>query len=141
MFKKITYKELNARQKENYNFHKIAAVLSDYGFNSLRLTDDWEGADFIARHIDGELSLKVQLKGGLGVYKKYRGKDIYIAFRDKDDYYVYPHDAFLDEVALAKIEHTESWKRENGFYTWSTEKMGGATIPSWAKPFLDNHRL
>ena len=46
--KKIHYKDLNSRQKENYNFQKVAGELADYGFNCLRLTDDWQGADFIA---------------------------------------------------------------------------------------------
>lgn len=43
MFSRITYARLNSRQKENYNFQKIAARLADYGFNSIRLTDDWQG--------------------------------------------------------------------------------------------------
>jgi hypothetical protein len=34
--KKITYEELNARQKENYNFLKISAVLADYGSEQMR---------------------------------------------------------------------------------------------------------
>jgi len=28
--------------------HKVAAALADYGYNSMRLNDDWQGADFIA---------------------------------------------------------------------------------------------
>jgi hypothetical protein len=55
---KIAYTELNSRQKENYNFQKVAAHLADYGFNSLRLSDDWQGADFIACHIDGNMFLR-----------------------------------------------------------------------------------
>jgi hypothetical protein len=35
-------------------------VLADYGFLTMRLSDDWQGADFIAQHIDGAF-LKVQL--------------------------------------------------------------------------------
>ena len=50
---RIRYADLNARQKENYNFQKVSAVLADFGFTTLRLTDDWQGADFIAQHIDG----------------------------------------------------------------------------------------
>ncbi len=50
---KIAYHELNARQKENYNFLRVSAVLADYGFMTMRLSDDWQGADFIAQHIDG----------------------------------------------------------------------------------------
>ena len=48
---KISYSELNAKQKENFNFHKIEAAISDYGFNSFRLNDDWQGANFIAINI------------------------------------------------------------------------------------------
>ena len=65
MFERVDYRELNSRQKENYNFQKVAGRLADYGFNCLRLSDDWQGADFIACHIDGETFLRVQLKGRL----------------------------------------------------------------------------
>ena len=77
--KKIKYTELNSKQKENYNFHKVASALADYGFNSLRLNDDWQGADFIA--INGDDMMKIQLKGRFTVDKKYINKEIYIAFK------------------------------------------------------------
>ncbi len=32
-FKKIDYLELNPKAKENYNFHQMAAILSNYGYN------------------------------------------------------------------------------------------------------------
>jgi len=70
MFKRITYNELNPRQKENYNFQKVSGVLADYGYVTIRLSDDWQGADFIAQHIDGERFLKIQLKGCLTFDKK-----------------------------------------------------------------------
>ena len=44
----INYAELNSRQKEAYNFQKLAAALADYGFNCIKLSDDWQGADFLA---------------------------------------------------------------------------------------------
>mgnify|MGYP006172859965 FL=1 len=72
--KKIKYTELNSKQKENYNFHKVASALADYGFNSLRLNDDWQGADFIA--INGDDMMKIQLKGRFTVDKKYINKEI-----------------------------------------------------------------
>ena len=56
---RIQYKQLNARQKENYNYQKLAAILADYGFVTMRLSSDWQGADLIAQHIDGETFLKV----------------------------------------------------------------------------------
>ena len=57
----VTYEDLKPKQKENYNFAKISAVLADYGYVTMRISDDWEGADFIAHHHDGTF-LKVQLK-------------------------------------------------------------------------------
>ena len=59
IFTRVDYKKLNARQKENYNFQKVSAFLADYGYVTLRLSDDWQGADFIAYHVNGESFLKV----------------------------------------------------------------------------------
>ena len=88
-FVPIVYADLNSRQKENYNFHLVAARLAEYGYNSMRVTDDWQGADFIACHIDGDRFMKVQLKGRMTLDQKYEGKDIHIAFRHGDQCYVY----------------------------------------------------
>ena len=74
IFKRIDYQKLNSRQKENFNFQKVSAFLADYGYVTLRLSDDWQGADFIAVHISGDQFLKVQLKGRLTVDKKYEKK-------------------------------------------------------------------
>ena len=95
VFQHVDYTELNSRQRENYNFQKVSAVLADYGFTTMRLSSDWKGADFIADHVNGEVFLKVQLKGVLTADAKYQGKDIWICFRRKDVWYLYPHDDFL----------------------------------------------
>ena len=34
-FEKIDDNSLNAKQKENFNFHKVAAAFADYGFNCM----------------------------------------------------------------------------------------------------------
>ena len=57
--KAVIYKELKPKQKELFNFQKIAATLADYGFNCIKLADDWQGADFLAYHINGITTLKV----------------------------------------------------------------------------------
>jgi hypothetical protein len=116
---KIEYKSLNARQKENYNFQKISALLADYGFATMRLSDDWNGADFLAMHIDGVTTLKVQLKGRLTFGEKYRDKDLWVCFPHGADWYLYPHDPLL-EVALLEtaIGRSESWIR-GGLYTFN----------------------
>ena len=113
---KIPYKKLNARQKENFNFHQISARLAEYGFTSIRLSDDWQGADFIAQHIDGATFIKVQLKGRLTVDKKYENKDLYIAFPDGDQWYLCPHDELLKaDLASSNIENTDSWKTDGRY--------------------------
>lgn len=123
MFKRIRYKDLNARQKENFNFQKVASTLADYGFNCIRLSDDWQGADFIACHIDGNNFVKIQLKGRLTFDKKYIGKNIYIAFNQDRKWHLYPHDKLLrkkveDQKTVEKlIENTKAWL-ERGIYSF-----------------------
>lgn len=115
--KKIGYSELNSRQKEIFNFQKVAGLLADYGFNCLKLADDWQGADFLAYHKDGTHTLKVQLKSRLTIGKKYWNKSLYIAFPFGNAWYLMEHDRL---VALAK-KHTnwlasKSW-RKGGTYS------------------------
>ena len=134
VFARVPYGQLNSRQQENYNFQKVAARMADYGFNCLRLTDDWQGADFVACHIDGETFLKVQLKGRFCIDRKYAGKNIYIAFLDQDDCYVYPHDAVMNLVDAAdKINGSKSWA-EFGAYSWPS-------IPKWVHPLISSYKI
>jgi len=117
-FQRIRYADLNARQQENYNCQKLAAKLADYGFICIRLSDDWQGADLIACHLDGKTSLRIQLKGRYCVDQKYRGKDLYIGFRDDEDWYVYPHDDVLNQVLSSnRLVGTKSWD-ELGCYSF-----------------------
>jgi len=135
MFTQVPYSELNARQRENYNFQKVAARLADYGFNCLRLTDDWQGADFIACHIDGQTFLKVQLKGRLCLDKKYIGKNIHIAFLRGDDCFLYPHDELLATVKANGVlnEESERW-RGQGQRHWPQP-------PAWGLAFLSEYKI
>jgi hypothetical protein len=113
---RISYTDLNSRQQEIYNFHKVAALLAEYGFNCIKLSDDWQGADFLAYHKDGKDTLKVQLKSRMTIDKKYLGKGLYIAFPAQGSWCLVEHDVLVQRVR----EHTnwlntESW-RENGLY-------------------------
>lgn len=118
MFQRIKYEQLNSRQKENFNFQKVAAKLADYGFYCMWLNDDWQGADFIACHIDGNTFIKVQLKGRLTIDKKYNGKDIYIAFNQNGLWYIYPHDQLQSELlAMGLMSRSKSWE-DSGAYNW-----------------------
>jgi hypothetical protein len=116
--RKVMYKHLSAPQQESYNFQKVSAVLADYGFATIRLSDDWQGADFIAQHYDGDLFFRIQLKGRLSFDKKYSGKEIKVVFPYKGNWYIYDHDDLL-LVAFSHgiVEKTKSWI-ENGSYTF-----------------------
>ena len=113
---KVNYKDLNARQKENYNYHKVASALADYGYDCMRLNNDWQGADFIAVHNDGKEMLKIQLKGRFTIDKKYQNKDIYIAFIEKNIVKIYNHDDAVS-VIPENIKNSDSWIK-NDSYSW-----------------------
>lgn len=120
-FQRINYTEINARQKENFNFQKVSSLLADFGFSTYRLTDDWNGADFLAVHIDGSTFLRVQLKGRVTFEKRYQGKDLWVCFRHAGLVYLYPHDDVLAAaLKTTNIENTKSWQKANGVYSFPT---------------------
>lgn len=129
----VPYAQLNARQRESYNFQKISAVLADYGFSTIRLSDDWNGADFIAQHISG-VTLLVQLKSRLCVTSEYRGKNLWIAFPSGNDWFLFPHDEVLNQVVQRTgIQSTVAWKI-HGAYSWGA-------VPANLRTILEPYRL
>jgi hypothetical protein len=133
----VEYEHLNSRQKENYNFQKVSGVLADYGFVTLRLSDDWQGADFIANHISGQQFIKVQLKGRLTLDQKYQGKDIWICFRHQEIWYLFPHDAAL-AWALKYMSLGKPAVWENGTGVWSYRSPPKQFL-EWLRPFALTH--
>jgi hypothetical protein len=115
IFQRILPSKLSSKQKEAYHFQKISAVLADYGFQTIRLSDDWCGADFIAQHLNGSF-LKVQLKGRLTVNKKYEGKDLWICFPYQEAWYIYPHDEILDILLNKKYNSIVNTYKKLGIY-------------------------
>ena len=116
-FAKVAYSTLNSRQKEVYNFHKVAAVLAEYGFNCLRLIDDWQGADFLAYHKDGHDTLRVQLKSRLYIAKKYRDKNLYLCFPLAGTWYLVLHDELIEAVGRHTTYLTSASWRKRGSYS------------------------
>ena len=113
---RINYNDLNAKQKEIYNFQKVAAVLADYGFNCIKLADDWQGADFLAYHKDGEQTLKVQLKGRVSIYRKYQRKGLHMCFPVGKNWCLVPHDDLV-QIAGETTPWLASQSWENGGYS------------------------
>ena len=120
LLKKCSYPSLKPLQKEIYNFQKVAGCLADYGFNCIKLADDWQGADFLAYH---NHTLKVQLKARLTIDKKYVRKDLYMAFPIGEYWYLIEHDAL---VALIKEDtnwlESPSWQERGGYSSHSPNK-------------------
>ena len=120
-FKEIPYGELNPRQQEAYNFQKLAAVLADFGLITIPLNNDWNGADFIAQMHDGTTFVKVQLKSRLTFDQKYRGKQLYVCFRDgvgeHSVWYMYDHDELLEKVSKVRnITDTKTWELDKPYH-------------------------
>ena len=134
-FKRVSYAALKGRQQENYNFQKVSGVLADFGFSTVRLTDDWEGADFVAQHADGKTLLRVQLKPRLCFSKKYMNKNLWMCFREGASVYLFPHDKVLALIIESgrTMSGTESWEVK-GNYSFTS-------ISSWMKPLLEPYKL
>ena len=114
--KKIAYNSLNAKQQEAFNLQQVSAIFAEYGYLVIKLSDDWNGADFIALEFNSEHYIKVQLKGRFSFNKKYLNKNIHICFHDKDtnNWYLYPHDMLCD-IMMKKSKTTKSWKEEGAY--------------------------
>jgi frataxin-like iron-binding protein CyaY len=106
----ISYNDLNARQKEQFNFQKLASLLASYGFNCIKLADDWQDADFLAYHISKNTTLKIQLKSRITIQRKYVDKEIWIAFPHKGSWYLIEHDQLEAKVG----KHT-SWLKSGSW--------------------------
>jgi hypothetical protein len=79
------------------------------------LNNDWQGADFIAVHNDGEKMLKVQLKARFTIAEKYSNKEIWIAFLEDGVVYMYDHDLIVSKLKERTL-NSKSWK-ENKQYS------------------------
>jgi hypothetical protein len=117
-FEKVVYSELNAKAQEMYNFQKVSAKLADYGFTTIWLNNDWQGADFIGVHANGVTDIKVQLKGRLSFSKMYIGKNIYMCLISDDGIYFYLHDEVLNQ-----LDHRISDKKYIKTGSWSTSRL------------------
>ena len=113
---KVSYSNLNSKQKEIHNFQKVAGLLADYGFNCIKLADDWQGADFLAYHKDGSDTLKVQLKSRITIDKKYINKSVYVAFPIAESWYLIEHEVLINLIAAnTSWLITPSWLNDGNY--------------------------
>lgn len=130
----VDYRKLNSRQQEAHNFQKVSALLADYGYITIKLDSDWQGADFIAQHHEDPAFLKVQLKSRLTFDRKYHDKDLYVCFPSAGEWYLFHHDTLLDAVLASGVMATSASWREKGGYSFPR-------IPTTLLPLLAPYRL
>lgn len=136
--KRVVYPELSAKQKEIYNFQKVAGLLADFGFNSIKLADDWQGADFLAYHKDGDQTLKVQLKARVTIDKKYLGKDLYMTFPHKGIWYLIHHDELVRIAGeTTSWLRSASWREHGGYSSASPNQEMLAGLSEFALKAAD----
>lgn len=109
---------MGTKALEIYNFQKLAALLADYGLESMRLVNDWKGADFIAYNANTNTTLSIQLKStGISVCKKYENKDLYIAFTGNEgEWYLIDYDELETLVPRSWFE-SETWQSKGSYYS------------------------
>ena len=119
----------NSKFIETYNFHKAAAVLAEYGFDCIRLSDDWEGADFLAHHKSSNMTLMVQLKTCLVIDRRYLPfKELFMCFPldGTGNWYMVKHTHLLEIVRKNAPQWVNSnrWKRTGSYFSYTaTEKV------------------
>ena len=127
-FEHIGYEQGTGRaskQVETYNFYKAAAVLAEYGFECVRLSNDWEAVDFLAHHTNTGTTLKVQLKTCLIIDERLVQFDnLYMCFPiDKTDgnWYLVEHARLLEIVKEHACQwfQTAKWRNNRGYWTYT----------------------
>ena len=114
--RRVDYESLDSKQQEIFNFQKSAAMLADFGFNCIKLVDDWLGADFLAYHKDENEMLRVQLKSRLTIDRKYCGQRLWMNFPAGEKWYLVEHDELLRVVGEETTWLTTSTWRDKGVY-------------------------
>ena len=112
------------KQVESYNFHKAASVLAEYGFDCVRIPNDWRGADFLAYHSETGQTLEVQLKTCLVIAKKYLPyENLYMCFPldGTGNWYLIKHSRLM-EIVKENADHwfaSKRWREGGEFFHYT----------------------
>ncbi|WP_242121251.1 hypothetical protein [Sphingomonas lacusdianchii] len=99
---------------EVVNRNALVTAALNQGYNAFLPVYD-NGIDLILHNeATGDTKL-VQLKGRWTIDKKYLGRNIWIAFPDRGDWYVVPHDLMVEQG----VKHTETQSWVRGTYSKS----------------------
>ena len=101
-------KRFSSQIAEVVNRNALVTELLQLGFNAYLPVYD-RGVDLIAyRDVDG-ITYPIQLKGRWIIDRKYRGQGVWIAFPEKEEWYVAPHDEMIVMGEAAGFCATASW--------------------------------
>lgn len=118
-FKRKKYEQLTNREKEICNIYRLAALLSEYGFECVTVKNDANGPDIIAynngSNAQNQRTLCIQVKGRATIKRNYVGRGLYIAFPTEEGWYLIPHDEELLKRVPEDWLKSISWK-EGGSY-------------------------
>lgn len=93
----------------------LSTRLLSRGYNVFLPVFD-EGIDMIAhREQDNDLKL-IQQKARWGIFRKYLDRNIWLAFPDKGDWFLVPHDPMLDWPEVAAFLLTSSWSQQGQYH-------------------------
>ncbi len=145
-FEHVTYEEKtgrNSKQIESYNFHKAASVLAEYGFDCIRISNDWRGADFLAYRSDSGQTLEVQLKTCLVIAEKYRDyEDLYMCFPldGTGNWYLIKHSCLMDIVRNnSDWMDSNKWKNEEEYFSYRGNEAMREALKDFAYESKQNH--
>ena len=139
-FKRLDFAEGSgnySKRVETYNYHKACAVLAEYGFDCIRLSDDWRGADFLANHRDTGQILYVQLKTCLVIDEKYLDHpELYMCFPidGTGNWYLIKHCRLMELVR----EHSPHWSKskrytqQRQFWSWKANRAMRKALSDYA---------
>lgn len=115
-FERIDLSQMSPSEVRKYNYNKVTAALSDYGFSTELLPEGQFVWDFVATQEHTGKKIKVLIRPQMTLEKKFLGKDIYICFLEGSNWYIYPHDQHYEHVRItSNLMDTSSWKKEGTF--------------------------
>lgn len=129
---KLKYDDLSGKAKETWNFQKVSALLVEYGFATNWLNVDFESADFVAVHFNGNDIIKVQLKSRVTISKKYVGKDIYVCFPLANSFCLIQHEELIELVGKnTNWLNSSSWVNDGAYSSANPNKELKETLNSF----------
>jgi hypothetical protein len=100
--------------REVINRNTVVSLALEQGFNVFLPVYDG-GVDFILYREKDRKLRKVQLKSRWTIDRRYKGRDIWIAFPIDDHWYLMPHDEML-KSANASVTKSTSWTDKGSYH-------------------------